>query len=77
MNNNLSAAQFGGGQAPALPEPPRPQGIQPGEGPEAPLPLGESTFGSVKQASVWRKPRNQVLPSAKGTLGTVFDPFAQ
>lgn len=47
---------------------------QSAQAPEAPLALGANTMGSVKQATVWRKPRNQVLGYGKATSGSVLNP---
>lgn len=42
--------------------------------PAAPLALGANTLGSVKQATVWRKPAGSVLGIGKATNGSVLRP---
>lgn len=44
---------------------------------EAPLPGMTSAYGSVKTAAAWRQPQGRVLPLAKGTFGSVFNPFGE
>lgn len=45
--------------------------------PESPLPTMASSYGSVKTAAAWRQPPGRVLPLAKGTFGSVFNPFGE
>lgn len=71
--DNLSSAQFGGVVAPVTPSPMHPD-LQMDRDAEGPLPITQSTFGSVRAASAWRRPQ-RVLPLGQATFGSVFQPF--